>query len=106
MASRRWANLCVIPTARSFSGMASQSTSMSGNGQKTILEIRATSSRRASKIATVAELSASIAHELNQPLMAVLGNAKAARRWLAANPPNLTETNTSIERILRNIRFS
>jgi C4-dicarboxylate-specific signal transduction histidine kinase len=59
---------------------------------------------RASKIATVAELSASIAHELNQPLMAVLGNAQAARRWLATNPPNLPETNTSIERILRDIR--
>ena len=58
----------------------------------------------ASKIATVAELSASIAHELNQPLMAVLGNAQAAKRWLAANPPNLTETNASIERILRDIR--
>jgi hypothetical protein len=59
---------------------------------------------RASKIATVAELSASIAHELNQPLMAVLGNAQAARRWLATNPPNLTETKASIERILRDIR--
>jgi PAS domain S-box-containing protein len=59
---------------------------------------------RASKIATVAELSASTAHELNQPLMAVLGNAQAAQRWLAANPPNLTETNVSIERILRDIR--
>ena len=58
----------------------------------------------ASKIATVAELSASIAHELNQPLMAVLGNAQAAKRWLATNPPNLTETNASIERILRDIR--
>src|SRR6202035_3248039 len=58
----------------------------------------------ASKIATIAELSASIAHELNQPLMAVLGNAQAAKRWLAANPPNLTETNTSIERVLRAIR--
>ena len=58
----------------------------------------------ASKIATVAELSASIAHELNQPLMALLGNAQAAKRWLAANPPDLTETNASIERILRDIR--
>jgi PAS domain S-box-containing protein len=58
----------------------------------------------ASKIATVAELSASIAHELNQPLMAVLGNAQAAKRWLAASPPDLTETNASIERILRDIR--
>jgi PAS domain S-box-containing protein len=58
----------------------------------------------ASKVATVAELSASIAHELNQPLMAVLGNAQAARRWLAANPPDLTETTSSIDRILRDIR--
>jgi hypothetical protein len=58
----------------------------------------------ASKIATVAELSASIAHELNQPLMAVSGNAQAAKRWLAANPPDLTEANASIDRILRDIR--
>jgi hypothetical protein len=58
----------------------------------------------ASKIATVAELSASIAHELNQPLMALLGNAQAAKRWLAVNPPDLPETNASIERILRDIR--
>lgn len=59
---------------------------------------------KASRIATVAELSASIAHELNQPLMAVLANAQAAKRWLAADPPNLTETNTSIDRILRDTR--
>jgi PAS domain S-box-containing protein len=57
----------------------------------------------AAKIATVAELSASIAHELNQPLMAVLGNAQAANRWLAANPPDLAEAKASIERILRDI---
>src|ERR1700733_13954317 len=38
--------------------------------------------------------------------MAVLGNAQAAKRWLAANPPNLTETNASIERILRDIRLA
>jgi PAS domain S-box-containing protein len=61
---------------------------------------------QASKIATVAELSASIAHQLNQPLMAVLGNAQAAKRWLAAIPPDLIETNASIERILRDIRLA
>jgi C4-dicarboxylate-specific signal transduction histidine kinase len=59
---------------------------------------------RASKIATVAELSASIAHELNQPLMAVLGNAQAAKRWSAASPPDLIEVDASIERILKDIR--
>lgn len=59
---------------------------------------------KASQIATVAELSASIAHELNQPLMAVLANAQAAKRWLAADPPNLVETNASVDRILRDAR--
>src|SRR4029077_16405626 len=56
---------------------------------------------RASQIATVAELSASIAHELNQPLMSVLANAQAGKRWLAANPPDLVETSASIDRIIR-----
>jgi signal transduction histidine kinase len=55
-------------------------------------------------MATVAELSASIAHELNQPLMSVFANAQAAKHWLAANPPNLVETNASIDRILRDAR--
>jgi PAS domain S-box-containing protein len=59
---------------------------------------------KASKIAMVAELSASIAHELNQPLMSVLGNAQASRRWLAATPPNLDEASASIERIVRDAR--
>jgi hypothetical protein len=36
--------------------------------------------------------------------MAVLGNAQAAKRWLTANPPELSETKASIERILRDIR--
>jgi PAS domain S-box-containing protein len=56
---------------------------------------------RATQIATVAELSASIAHELNQPLTSVIANAHASRRWLAANPPNLDEARTSVEAILR-----
>jgi PAS domain S-box-containing protein len=59
---------------------------------------------KASRIATVAELSASIAHELNQPLMSVLANAQAGKRWLAHHPPNLMETNASIDRILRDAR--
>jgi PAS domain S-box-containing protein len=58
----------------------------------------------ASRAATVAELSASIAHQLNQPLMAISGNAQAARRWLTASPPNEMEASTSIERILRDVR--
>jgi PAS domain S-box-containing protein len=59
---------------------------------------------RASRMATVAELSASIAHELNQPLMSILANAQAAKRWLNAAPPNVTEVNSSIERTIRGAR--
>jgi hypothetical protein len=59
---------------------------------------------KASRLATVAELSGSIAHELNQPLMSILANAQAAKRWLNAAPPNMTEVNSSIERIIRDAR--
>jgi PAS domain S-box-containing protein len=59
---------------------------------------------RASRVATAAELSASIAHELNQPLMAVLANAQATKRWLAAAPPNIDEAVISIDRVIRDSR--
>jgi len=59
---------------------------------------------RASRIATVAELSASIAHELNQPLTSIFANAQAAKRWLTAASPNMTEVNAAIERVLRDVR--
>src|SRR3984957_6826967 len=59
---------------------------------------------KASRIAMVAELSASIAHELNQPLTSVLANAQASKRWLAGTPPNIEEATTSIERVVRDAR--
>jgi PAS domain S-box-containing protein len=59
---------------------------------------------KASRLATVAELAGSIAHELNQPLMSILANAQAAKRWLNAAPPNVTEVNSSIERVIRDAR--
>jgi PAS domain S-box-containing protein len=56
---------------------------------------------KASRLATVAELAASIAHELNQPLMSILANAQAANKWLNSAPSNVSEVNSSIERIIR-----
>jgi PAS domain S-box-containing protein len=56
---------------------------------------------QASRMATVAELSASIAHEINQPLQAVVGNAQALRRWLAATPPNIDKARLSADTIVR-----
>jgi NO-binding membrane sensor protein with MHYT domain/signal transduction histidine kinase len=46
---------------------------------------------RVARIATIGELTASIAHEINQPLAAVATNASASLRWLAVHPPNLDE---------------
>ena len=55
----------------------------------------------AMQIATVAELSASIAHEINQPLASVVTNAHAAQTWLSHAPPNLDRVKMTLERIIR-----
>jgi two-component system sensor kinase FixL len=51
------------------------------------------------RISTMGELAASLAHELNQPLTAILSNAQAAQRFLAAEPGNVGEMHA----ILRDI---
>jgi C4-dicarboxylate-specific signal transduction histidine kinase len=56
---------------------------------------------QASRIATVAELSASIAHELNQPLHAVAAHGSACMRWLVATPPNIDEARSAAETVVR-----
>jgi signal transduction histidine kinase len=56
---------------------------------------------RATQIATVAELAASIAHEISQPLSAVVANGQACTQWLAAEPPNMTNARIAAERIVR-----
>ncbi|WP_457588564.1 sensor histidine kinase [Ensifer canadensis] len=49
----------------------------------------------------VAELSASIAHEVSHPLTAVLTSSDACQRWLTASPPNIERALMAIERITR-----
>jgi len=56
---------------------------------------------RASQVATIAELSASIAHEINQPLAAIVFTGNACRRWLEADPPNIERAQIAAERIVR-----
>ena len=52
-----------------------------------------------SRITSLGALTASIAHEINQPLTAVIVNAGAGLRWLGAEPPNLEEVRHMLERI-------
>jgi PAS domain S-box-containing protein len=54
----------------------------------------------ANRVATMGQLSASIAHEINQPLAALLTNAKTAARWLTRQPPNLEKAKPLMDRII------
>ncbi|AFL49760.1 PAS domain S-box-containing protein [Sinorhizobium fredii] len=53
------------------------------------------------RVTTMGALTSSIAHEVNQPLAAVVTNANAALRWLATQPPNLDEARETLGRIVR-----
>ena len=56
---------------------------------------------RANRVATMGQLSASIAHEINQPIAAVIANANAGLRWLGARPQELDEVRQALARIVR-----
>ncbi len=53
-----------------------------------------------SRVSTIGELTASIAHEVNQPLSGIVSSGSACLRWLAANPPNLEEVREAVRRII------
>lgn len=59
---------------------------------------------RTTQIATLAELSASIAHEISQPLSAIVANGQACTQWLSTEPPNLVNARIAAERIVRDGR--
>jgi PAS domain S-box-containing protein len=52
------------------------------------------------RVTTLGELSASIAHEVNQPLAAILTNGQAGLRWLGHDPPDLDEVRGAVKRIV------
>jgi PAS domain S-box-containing protein len=54
-----------------------------------------------SRVMTMGELTASIAHEVNQPLAGVITNGNACLRWLAREAPDLEEARAAVERIIR-----
>ncbi len=56
---------------------------------------------RVARATTMGELTASIAHEINQPLAAVVTNANACLRWLDREPPELDEAREAARRIIR-----
>lgn len=56
---------------------------------------------RMTRISTMGELTASIAHEINQPLGAIAADGSAALHWLAMQRPNLQEARKAVTRVIR-----
>ncbi|MET4485218.1 ATP-binding protein, partial [Bradyrhizobium sp. LA7.1] len=56
----------------------------------------------ANRVATMGQLSASIAHEVNQPIGATLNNASAALHWLSKEPADLEKAREALNRIFAN----
>ncbi|MEM5429660.1 trifunctional serine/threonine-protein kinase/ATP-binding protein/sensor histidine kinase [Cupriavidus oxalaticus] len=54
----------------------------------------------ANRVAAMGQLTASIAHEVSQPIAATVTNAEAALRWLGANPPDVEEVRQGLSRII------
>jgi PAS domain S-box-containing protein len=54
----------------------------------------------ANRVTTMGQLTASIAHEINQPIAATVTNAQAALRWLRTQPPEVGEAEQALSRIV------
>jgi C4-dicarboxylate-specific signal transduction histidine kinase len=61
---------------------------------------------RSAHVSRMGAMTASIAHEINQPLGAIVANAGAGLRWLAPTPPDLGEARESFEQIVRDGRHA
>jgi C4-dicarboxylate-specific signal transduction histidine kinase len=67
--------------------------------EEALLDARA-ELERVTRVSSLGELTASIAHEINQPLAAVVTNAGASLRWLAKSPPDLDKTREGLQRTM------
>src|SRR5258708_11182718 len=56
---------------------------------------------RMNRVATMGQLTASITHEVNQPITAAVTNAQAALRWMSAEPPDFGEASEALAGIIK-----
>ena len=59
---------------------------------------------RVSRVTTMGEMTASLAHELNQPIAAASTNANTCLRWLVGDTPNIEEARAAAIRILKDVK--
>lgn len=58
---------------------------------------------RAARLVSLGAFAASVAHEVNQPMAAIMANGETALRWLAKAEPNLEEARAALQRLLRDV---
>jgi signal transduction histidine kinase len=104
-AGERWFEMSVLPLNRVDGGAVVSLTDIT---QRKRVELEAQQTRQDlahfTRVSTMGELTASLAHELSQPLTGILANAQAAQRLLAATPPNLDEVRAGLADIVADDR--
>src|SRR5579862_3484922 len=65
------------------------------------LRVAQTELARVTRVTAMGELTASIAHEVTQPLTGIVTNGNACLHWLASAPPNIEKARNAVERIIR-----
>ena len=68
--------------------------------RESALETARSELARVSRLTTLGELTTSIAHEVGQPLGAMVASAGAGARWLAADPPAIAEAQAALDNIV------
>ena len=88
----RWFALTVVPLRRGERGAVISHTDVTSRREAELTVQRMQHDlAHVSRVSTMAELTASLAHQLNQPLTGILSNAQAARRFLNNASPDLQE---------------
>jgi signal transduction histidine kinase/integral membrane sensor domain MASE1 len=101
----RWWSVLVVPLHRPEGGAVVTLTDVTGL-RRAELDVQRSRQELAhvGRVSTVGELTASLAHELNQPLAAIMTNAQTAGRLLGAMPPDLPQVRTILADIVKDDR--
>jgi C4-dicarboxylate-specific signal transduction histidine kinase len=97
----RWSALTAVPLAHHEAGAVISIADISERRQlEVLMQQQRAEIAHIGRVATLGELSAAIAHELNQPLAGILTNAQAAQRLLAADEAELDTVSEALDDIV------
>lgn len=95
--------LTLLPTAQGEANVLAMAMDVTEqNAARARLEEASAELAHAARVATLGQLAASIAHEVNQPLTAIINFARSGKRWLDRTEPDLAEADACLDRIIAN----